>query len=279
MARLRLSEWMAEGGGSWLYASFMGGFIVALRKWFIPAAGAKTDPPENPTKHYTALCDLLFTISEQMENVSSFVIYRDGADAHTEFRVLPFSVLYAGVECSYAGGAAIGGLVASTAKYIYADLSAAPTITIVVADAWPAATYPHIRGGVLTAPASGPWKPANLVRKTMQQSLAIPGDVGTTVELNFTHASSSPLPILTVQAGRWIESVVVKVNTLFDGAPTLTVGDAGDTDRLRVSTVWTPGTAGTYEVRWPHKYAASAVVNLYFAGGGATVGDGTVIVK
>lgn len=276
MARLKLSEVQAEDGGAWLYGSFMGGFIAALRSLYIPPAGAITDVPN---KHYTALCDLFFTISEQLANVSSFVIYRDGADADTEFRVLPFSQMFGGVECSYAGGAAIGGLVASTAKYIYADFSAAPTITIVVANAWPAASTPHIRGGVLTAPVTGAWKPANLVRKTAQQSIVIPGDAGSMTEINFTSATASPAAIVTVPAGRRIKRVVIDITTAFNGAPSLTVGDVGDVDRLMAAAEVDPLTVGRTIVEPYYKYTATGAINLYITPGGATLGAGTVIVE
>ena len=96
----------------------------------------------------------------------------------------------------------------------------------------------------------------------------------------FAFDTSSPLLLVAVEAGRYIEEVIVVVDTVFDGAaPTVSVGDSGDNSRL-VSTVPVNLKAlGATPVAVYFKYVGATTINLYITPSTASQGEGHVIVR
>jgi len=96
----------------------------------------------------------------------------------------------------------------------------------------------------------------------------------------FVYNDASPLAIGTIPSGSYATSTIIGITTNLDGgAPTLTVGDAGVTDRLMQSSTVNPKVVDTYEQVNAHLYAADTVVNLYITPDGSAQGVGVVIVE
>jgi hypothetical protein len=96
--------------------------------------------------------------------------------------------------------------------------------------------------------------------------------------LTFAYGDATPEVIFTCAAGDTIARVELSILTAFDGAgAALTVGDAGDIDRLMTAASNIPGTVGTYTTHPLHTYAAATAIALYITpGGGASAGNGFV---
>lgn len=108
-----------------------------------------------------------------------------------------------------------------------------------------------------------------------------PGNGTGRTEVRFDWGDATPKNLLTVTAGKLIEKVAVYVVEAFDGtSPALTVGDAGDTDRLMTAGQVDPAAAGTYEVRPNHQYGTDTVITLSITpGSGASAGSGLVAIE
>lgn len=103
---------------------------------------------------------------------------------------------------------------------------------------------------------------------------------GRTEEIRFDYGDATPKTLFTVPANKLIQRVAIVIFTAFDGAsPALTVGDAGDTDRLMTASQVDPSAAGTYEVSPGYKYGSDTAVTLSITpGSGATAGSGLVVI-
>jgi hypothetical protein len=107
----------------------------------------------------------------------------------------------------------------------------------------------------------------------------VAGGGAQTVEAAFTYATSSPLALTSVTADVMVLEVQIEITTAFDGAPALTVGEAGATARLMAAGENLPGEVGIYKTAPVYVYAGAADIRLYLSAGGATQGAGRVIVS
>ena len=83
-------------------------------------------------------------------------------------------------------------------------------------------------------------------------------DAGT-LTTTITHTSGASVVIGNISSGKKVQTVTVDVTTAFDGsAPTLTVGDAGDTDRLMTNDYIDLTDVATYEVTPNYTYSNAA---------------------
>jgi hypothetical protein len=100
-------------------------------------------------------------------------------------------------------------------------------------------------------------------------------------EFRFDWGDATPKPLLTAPTGKLIERVAVYVVEPFDGtSPALTVGDAGDADRLMTTAQVDPAAVGAYEVSPGHQYGSDTEITLSItAGSGASAGSGLVVIE
>jgi len=114
---------------------------------------------------------------------------------------------------------------------------------------------------------------------TAASSGAPPGETVTTVA--FAWSDISTFPLFTVPAGKIVFGVELIIATPFNGtSPALTVGDAGDTDRLMTTVQNNPAAVGTYSSTPSHVYGSPTVVNLYITpGSGASAGSGYAVIR
>ncbi len=89
----------------------------------------------------------------------------------------------------------------------------------------------------------------------------------------------SPITIFTAAADMQVRNIYVNVTQAFDGTATLTVGDAGDNDRLVTAAQNDLATVGSYLVAVEYLYASSTVIRVYLATAGTTVGACNVTVE
>lgn len=101
-----------------------------------------------------------------------------------------------------------------------------------------------------------------------------------TMETNIVPATPSPDLLGNVSGGSRVTLVTIEVTVAFDGAPTLTVGDAGDNERLMSNDFHDLSVVGTYNVTTDYVYdgVLDTDVFAYFNAGGATVGEARVLV-
>ncbi|NJO65155.1 MAG: hypothetical protein HC836_45715 [Richelia sp. RM2_1_2] len=101
-----------------------------------------------------------------------------------------------------------------------------------------------------------------------------------TYSITITPASSAITFIGEVNSGSRVTVVTVDVTTAFNGAPTLTVGDIGVTDRLISNDQLDLSELGTYQSMPAHIYNGGLDhdINAYFTAGGATVGSAKVTI-
>ena len=103
-------------------------------------------------------------------------------------------------------------------------------------------------------------------------------DAGT-LTTTITHTSGASVVIGNISSGKKVQTVTVDVTTAFDGsAPTLTVGDAGDTDRLMTNDYIDLTDVATYEVTPNYTYsnAADTSVLVYFDADSSSTGTAVV---
>lgn len=94
---------------------------------------------------------------------------------------------------------------------------------------------------------------------------------------SFTYATISPLAMFVGGASDRIERMKIEIGTAFDGTSSITVGDAGDTDRFFQSSELDLSEAGMYEKSLNYEFPGSTQVNLYLSIAGATQGSGEVV--
>jgi hypothetical protein len=95
-----------------------------------------------------------------------------------------------------------------------------------------------------------------------------------------TNASGLTTLIGTLSNGRRVTSVVVEVTSVFDGTPTLEIGDITDTDSLMPDAFIDLSSVGAYEANPDFIYQTGndVDINATFTAGGATTGSATIIV-
>jgi len=92
--------------------------------------------------------------------------------------------------------------------------------------------------------------------------------------------TGSPVLIGNVSDGSRVTNVTIDVTTAFDGAPTLSVGDAGDNARLIDDSLFDLGEIGTYVCNTDYLYsnAIDTDIMAYFDFTGSTTGEARIIV-
>jgi hypothetical protein len=105
-----------------------------------------------------------------------------------------------------------------------------------------------------------------------------PSGQGTAVSLNFSWGDATPALIATIPAGKTVFKVEVILLVAFDVASTLTVGDAGNVQRLVDITDSDLTQTGGYQVNPNFLYNSLTDVNLYLTPGvGNTQGSGLIL--
>lgn len=101
-----------------------------------------------------------------------------------------------------------------------------------------------------------------------------------TVEALVTPISGPASLLGNVSQGSRATLVTVEVTVAFDGAPSLTVGDAGDNERLIGDGFHDLSEVGTYNVQTDYVFsdALDTDIFVYFGAGGSTVGSARVLV-
>jgi len=103
-------------------------------------------------------------------------------------------------------------------------------------------------------------------------------DAGST-EVSFNYGDATPKNLVLVPANTVVTGVSIIILTPFDDpASTLSVGDAGDVQRLLATTDNSTSVAGTYSTEPAYKYTMSTQLTLSISPGTSTVGSGIVIV-
>jgi hypothetical protein len=92
---------------------------------------------------------------------------------------------------------------------------------------------------------------------------------------------SGTFSVGTVSNTSRITLISVEVTQAFDDAPTLTVGDASDNDRLVTNDELDLGTVGTYAIQPTYQYTtgSDATINAYFSVASATTGSAKILVS
>ena len=122
--------------------------------------------------------------------------------------------------------------------------------------------------------SGGAWKlladedSANTDANTLSATITQAGGSGTTA-------------IGTVSDGSRITLVSIEVTVAFNDAPTLTIGDTGDADRLVTDDEIDLGTVGTYAIQPAYQYTtgSDATINAYFNVASATQGSAKILVS
>jgi hypothetical protein len=122
--------------------------------------------------------------------------------------------------------------------------------------------------------SGGAWKlladedSANTDANTLSATITQAGGSGTTA-------------IGTVSDGSRITLVSIEVTVAFNDAPTLTIGDTGDADRLVTDDEIDLGTVGTYAIQPAYQYTtgSDATISAYFNVASATQGSAKILVS
>ena len=99
--------------------------------------------------------------------------------------------------------------------------------------------------------------------------------------LPITHSSGASVVIGNISQNKKVQTVTVDVTTAFDGsAPTLTVGDAGDNDRLMTNDYIDLKDVATYEVtpNFTYTNATDTSVLAYFDADSSSTGTAVITV-
>lgn len=255
--------------GAFSNDALFGGFISGMGGVYVPTKAEQVNGA-----HYNSVVNMLDSISLLLANVFRGCLYKDSADANNRFSMRPFSIPHRGMVCTYAGGTALGPL-ATGVNYIWADLTAAPVVTIGVGAALPATVHQPL--GTIDMPASGHWLPAN---RTSLANRHLLSDVGLSKSikrvLTFNDGGSGTLA--TVPAGTLIFWPRFIVTTTFDGTtPTLKIGDGVDDDRLMQVGDSNLAAAGHDYADRAGYYAAQTDVTYTLSTGGSTQGQIVVV--
>lgn len=136
-----------------------------------------------------------------------------------------------------------------------------PRVQLVVAD--------RSVGGVVAVGQQGP-----------QGLMGLPGPAGgAAIEVAFSYGDATPVSVTTALAGKLVYGVQIHIHVPFDGsAAALTVGDAGDTDRLMAAADNDPTTVGSYTTTPAYAYGSDTGLTLSITpGAGASQGAGILV--
>jgi hypothetical protein len=115
----------------------------------------------------------------------------------------------------------------------------------------------------------------------LRQERATTTGGGTVVESTFAWGDATPAAITVATGGKLITRVELHIITPFDGTgAAISVGDAGDADRLMTTTQNDPTTVACYDAYPEHTYAVDTTVLLTITpGAGATAGAGLLVIS
>lgn len=91
--------------------------------------------------------------------------------------------------------------------------------------------------------------------------------------------SSANTSLGNVSASSRVTLITVEVVSVFNGSPTLSIGDAGDSDRLMADNDLDLSSTGTYTVPSSYQFTNETELIVYFVSGGATSGSAKIIVS
>ena len=272
MSRLSLYEQFVASGGTFSFPAYFGGFQSLLNGIYMPSY-----LEGNEDGHPNAMLSLMASIGERLANSLAPVLYKDGDDDDDEFRVTVFTIQFRGHLCTLASTGPYGDLVTGT-NYIWADLSAAPTVTIAFGGAWP--TTPHLKIGAIDMPATGPWRPNDVTPAVGWQAAQPRGSALHPIRIDFDYTSGATVSASTVPAGGIVVPRMVIVHTAFDGTtPDLKVGDAGDNDSLIQTADADLTTPGKYDIDRPVKFAAQTALTAAITQGGSAAGAASILME
>lgn len=97
-------------------------------------------------------------------------------------------------------------------------------------------------------------------------------------ETAFNYATSSPIVLHSALIDEQVWQVEIIIDTVFDGTPSLTIGDTADNDRLTAAMQNLPTVLNTFVTRPNYQYGSATDIKLYITPGGATQGAGRAIV-
>lgn len=206
MAELNWQEQEELNSGSAVDDTMFGGFISALVGLFIPSKSASTQGA-----YYKQFVNFVDSIVRRISNAFAGYIYKDSADIDLKYSVKAFKIknrIADGTYAigTYAGETAKGPLTVSVANYIYADLSAFPTITIGSSTSgWP--TGIHAELAIITPPATGSWKLQHLERRSHVHALNVL-TAGAVAAANLADAVADEILTATATVGAEASNVI-----------------------------------------------------------------------
>lgn len=114
-------------------------------------------------------------------------------------------------------------------------------------------------------------------------TLFAPVKLGDTVKHSFTFSwgDATPRTLFTALAGKKVLLIVLYMTVAFDGInAALSLGDAGDVERLMAASHNIPSVLGSYATRPNYAYGSDTAVTLSITpGSGASAGSGLVVVE
>lgn len=260
-----------ERTGSFSIEPLMGGFIATLAGMYM--AGLLDQVAGHCGMQWINVVD---SMARRLSCSPSIYVYMDSEDTEAQFSVKAGSLVPDGLWIEYAGNTAQGDLLRSQNNHIWLDVSAAPTVTLAFGSAWPSVA--HIRIATIAMPASGPWREQDVTRLVGAQTLQAIGGGAGKKKTTLTSASGAEVALSTLPAGTVAGNCVVLVKTAFDGtAPTLTLGDDGDNDRLVEATDVDLTTTGTYAVPKMEAFSAQTAIKAFLNADSSTVGEAIIL--
>lgn len=257
--------------GAWNDQVFYVGFSELLGRVYLPGVG-----DQGAGDHATQFANMIDSIYRLLGGVLRGHVYKDSADTEAQFSVRRFMLRHRGLICTYAGETALGPLAVGT-QNVWAELDAAPTITIDFGAAWP--TTPHIMLGVIDMPASGHWLPDDLTHAIGWQAASAGGGL-MPIKRRFSYQSGASASVATVPAGATIGRTGVLVVAPFNGTtPTIKIGDATVDNRLLMTTDVDLTVAGLTMADRGYDYAAQTEIVATLALGGSTAGEALVLME
>ncbi len=102
---------------------------------------------------------------------------------------------------------------------------------------------------------------------------------GAAIEVAFAYGDATPVAAATALTGRLVYGVQIHIRVPFDGiGAALTVGDAGDTDRLMAAADNDPTAVGSYTTTPAYAYGSDTGLTLGITpGAGASQGAGVLV--
>jgi len=272
MSRLTRHEHEELSGGVFAPLNYFNGFQSLLGGVYLPDYLAQTNG-----SHSTQMIDLLASIGDLLANTPGPVVYKDGDDTNSQFRVALFSIAFRGHVCTLGSTGPYGDLVEGV-NYIWADLTAAPTMTIAFGAAWP--VTPHLKIASIDMPAAGPWRPNDLVSLVGQQAAVAHRSSLHAIRIDFDYTSGASVSASTVPAGAIVVPDAVVVHSAFNGAaPAVKVGDAGDDDSLIQEADVDLTTIGHYAIDRSKLFSVQTALTAAITQDSSTAGSASILMR